>query len=137
MASQHEIREQVTQKIVAALEKNLMPWRQTWTSYSSCQHHNALTGLPYRGINVLLLWLHAVEHGFHSTTWATFNQWRKLGCRVNRRPNGVEPGKWGATLTVYVPGRLHHKSLAEKDFFEIGLIPTGGKAFVLDADVEA
>ena len=35
-----------------------------------------------------------------------------------------------------IPGRLHHKSLTEKDFFEVGFIPAGGKAFVLDADFE-
>jgi hypothetical protein len=31
---------------------------------------------------------------------------------------------------------LHHKSLSQKDFFEVGFIPTGDEAFVLDADFE-
>jgi len=30
------------------------------------------------------------------------------------------------------PGRLHHKSLSQKDFFEVGFIPTSGEAFVLN-----
>ena len=34
------------------------------------------------------------------------------------------------------PGRLHHKSFSEQDFFEVAVVPTGGEAFVLDADLE-
>ena len=103
MSKQQEIREQVTQKIIAALEQDLLPWRRMWTSNNSGQHHNASTGKPYRGVNPLLLQIHAAEHGFQSTAWATFNQWKKMGCCVNRRPDDVEPGQWGTTLAVYIP----------------------------------
>ncbi len=103
MSKQSEIREQVTAKIIAALEKDLLPWRQMWTGNNSGSHCNALTGKPYRGVNILLLGLHAAEHGFHSNAWGTFNQWKQLGCRVNRRPDDVLPGQWGATLAVYIP----------------------------------
>ena len=34
------------------------------------------------------------------------------------------------------PGRLHHKLLAEKDLFEVVMVPGGSKAFVLDAQLE-
>jgi antirestriction protein ArdC len=103
MSKQSEIREQVTQKIIAALEQDLLPWRQMWSGSNSGQHHNALTGPAYRGVNILLLGLHAAEHGFHSNVWGTFNQWKQLGCYVNRRPDDVPPGQWGATLAVYLP----------------------------------
>ena len=103
MSKQSEIREQVTQKIIAALEHDLLPWRQMWTGSSGGTHCNALTGKPYRGVNILLLGLHAAEHGFCSNAWATFNQWKQMGCRVNRRPDDVLPGQWGATLAVYIP----------------------------------
>ncbi len=33
------------------------------------------------------------------------------------------------------PGRLHHKSCSEQDFFEVVFVPAGGEAFVLDADL--
>jgi antirestriction protein ArdC len=103
MSKQSEIREQVTAKIVAALEHDLLPWRRMWSSGIGGPHRNALTGKPYRGVNILLLGLHAAEHGFHSTAWATFNQWKQLGCCVHRRPDDVLPGQWGATLAVYIP----------------------------------
>jgi antirestriction protein ArdC len=74
-----------------------------WTGSSGGTHCNALTGKPYRGVNILLLGLHAAEHGFQSNAWATFNQWKQMGCFVNRRPDDVLPGQWGATLAVYIP----------------------------------
>lgn len=101
--NQHELREQVTQKIIAALEQDLLPWRQMWSGGNSGQHHNALTGKPYRGVNILLLGLHAAEHGFTSNAWGTFNQWKQLGCCVKRRPDDVEPGQWGCGIVVYIP----------------------------------
>jgi antirestriction protein ArdC len=115
MSSQHEIREQVTAKIVAALEKDLLPWRQMWSGNSGGSHRNALTGKPYRGVNVLLLGLHAAEHGFKSNVWATFNQWRQMGCCVNRRPDDVEPGQWGATICVYIPVTKKVEEPKDKD----------------------
>jgi antirestriction protein ArdC len=51
----------------------------------------------------LLLSITAMEHDFQSTAWATFNQWKQMGCRVNRRPDDVLPGQWGATIAVYIP----------------------------------
>ncbi len=104
MTNARQIREEITVKIVAALEKDLRPWRRMWTTTNNAgQHSNAVTGKPYRGVNPLLLQLHAVEHGFTSTWWATFNQWKQMSCYINRRPDDVEPGQWGVTLVVYIP----------------------------------
>ena len=47
--NQHEIREQVTAKIIAALEQDLLPWRQMWSGGNSGQHRNALTGKTLSG----------------------------------------------------------------------------------------
>ena len=103
MPNARQIREEITAKIVAALEKDLRPWRRMWTTNIPGQHSNAITGKPYRGVNPLLLQLHALDHGFQSNWWATFNQWKQLGCYINRRPDDVQPGQWGATLAVYIP----------------------------------
>ena len=34
------------------------------------------------------------------------------------------------------PGRLHHKSFTQQNFFEVAVVPTGGEAFIFDADFE-
>ncbi len=97
------IREEITAKIIAALEKDLLPWRRPWASSNAGQHSNALTKKSYRGVNPLLLQLHAAMFGFTSNWWATFNQWKQMGCSVNRRPDHVEAGQWGCPLAVYIP----------------------------------
>jgi antirestriction protein ArdC len=103
MASQKQIREEITAKIVAALEKDLLPWRQLWTSNITGSHSNVSSKRPYSGVNPLVLQLHAIEHHFQSRWWGTFRQWQNLGCFVKRRPDNVEPGKWGCGIVVYLP----------------------------------
>ena len=49
------------------------------------------------------------------------------------------PKKWGGVFPdddhiKLTPGRLHHKSGSDKDLFEVGFVPAGSEAFVLDAD---
>ena len=55
----------VTDKIVADLESGVRTWMKPWTggeaSFSLPLRH---CGTPYRGINVLLLWSEALEHGY-------------------------------------------------------------------------
>jgi len=103
MPNPRQIREEITAKIIAALEKDLLPWRRPWASNNAGQHSNALTKKSYRGVNPLLLQLHAALFGFTSNFWATFRQWEQLGCSVNRRPDDVEAGQWGCGLAVYIP----------------------------------
>jgi antirestriction protein ArdC len=115
MSNPRQIREEITAKIIAALEKDLLPWRRPWASNNAGQHSNALTKKSYRGVNPLLLQLHAAEHDFSSNWWATFNQWKQLGCSVNRRPDHVEAGHWGATLAVYIPVTKKAEEPADDD----------------------
>jgi antirestriction protein ArdC len=104
MPNQAELRKQITDQIVAALENGVMPWRRPWsTSKNSGRPANVLSKRHYSGINPLLLELHARKFGFHSRWWATFNQWREMGCTVQKRPADVEPGEWGCHAILYKP----------------------------------
>jgi antirestriction protein ArdC len=104
MPNQAELRKQITDQIVAALENGVMPWRRPWsTSKNSGRPANVLSKRQYSGINPLLLELHARKFGFNSRWWATFNQWRDLGCTVHKRPAEVESGEWGCRAILYKP----------------------------------
>jgi antirestriction protein ArdC len=103
MPSQQQLRESITAKIIAALEQDLLPWRRMWSTNNAGRHANVVSKKPYSGVNPMLLEMHALEHGFQSKWWATFNQWHTLGCVVKRRPDHVEPGQWGAGIVVYLP----------------------------------
>lgn len=87
MLTQADIRANVTNKIVAALQSGAVPfWRQTWAkSEHSGQPTSAVSGKPYRGINRVLLSL----QGHQSKWWATYNGWQSLGGQVRRKERGT------------------------------------------------
>lgn len=104
MPSPTEIRKQLTEKIIAAIEKGIRPWRKTWVSPKNTgRAANVVSGRAYTGINPLLLQIAALEHGFKSRWWGTYVQWQQLGCQVMMRPAGVPQGRWGTGIVFYKP----------------------------------
>lgn len=102
--NQNEIRKQITDKLIAALESNIMPWRRPWTqSKNTGRPANVTSKRPYSGINPLLLELDSMKKGFHSRWWATYQQWKELGCCVQKRPDNVEAGQWGTNIVFFRP----------------------------------
>ena len=122
MPSQSELRQQITQQIVSALSENQIPWRCPWRKSPNAGRPTSVATLrPYQGINPLLAQLHAHKFGFKSKFWGTFQQWEKWGCKVKRRPDGVEPGEWGCKIILYKPIQKKVTDEAdgedERDFF--------------------
>ena len=105
MATQEQIRNQITKQIIEALEKGgFPPWRQPWLGTANTgRPANVVSSNPYRGINPMLLALHQHRHGFRSRWYGTFNQWKNKGGKVMRRPEGVPPGQWGCGIIYYCP----------------------------------
>ena len=81
----------VSDRIVADLEQGVRPWMRPWCkspeegATSRPLRHN---GMPYRGINVLLLWGAAADKGFRSPTWLTYRQAQELGAHVRQSETG-------------------------------------------------
>ena len=73
--AQRDVYQDVTDRVIAALKRGVTPWRRPWTSTGSAaasgMPHNAVTGRPYRGINVALLMIEAMEKGYQSAGWIT------------------------------------------------------------------
>jgi antirestriction protein ArdC len=59
-----------------------------------------VTGKPYQGINVLLLGMTAMERGYDSPWWGTFNQIKELGGFVMRGQT-KEAGAGSTTVVFY------------------------------------
>ncbi|MCP6570779.1 ArdC family protein, partial [Klebsiella pneumoniae] len=78
-----DLYQQVTDRIVAALEKGVPPWRKPWRSvekYASSPFPvNAATGCHYNGVNIMLLWLAEEEKGYRSNRWLTYKQAQAVG----------------------------------------------------------
>lgn len=72
----------VTEKIVAALERGVVPWRRTWTAQPVPFPVKMSTGGPYRGVNVFLLYTVAACEGYRSGWWGSMRQVTKLGGKV-------------------------------------------------------
>lgn len=85
-----KIYETVTNKIIAELEAGTVPWVKPWVSQGIPVYpHNAATGRPYSGINVLLLWSMAADKGYDRPGWLTFRQAVALGGRVRKGEKGT------------------------------------------------
>jgi antirestriction protein ArdC len=96
----NDLYQQVTDRMVAAIEKGTLPWRRPWRSpvksAVSPVPVNACTGRGYQGINVLLLWLSADERGFTADRWLTYRQTLDAGGQVRR-------GETGSLAVLYKP----------------------------------
>jgi antirestriction protein ArdC len=105
MPSQNDIRQQITNQIIAVLESgSVPPWRRPWKlGKNTGAHANVVSKRIYRGLNPILLDLSSEKHGFSSRWWGTFNQWRQLGGCVMPRPAYVPRGKWGTQIVFWSP----------------------------------
>ena len=90
-AARIDIYARITERIVAELVKGVRPWMQPWHSANAIGRvtrplrHN---GLPYSGMNVLLLWSEAIARGYTAPIWMTFKQALELGGAVRKGETG-------------------------------------------------
>jgi len=84
------IYEAVTNELVAKLEKGVKPWECPWKRTMLGLPKNFKTGNTYRGVNILLLWLTAIEKGFAADSWLTFRQASKLGYKIKKGEHGTK-----------------------------------------------
>ncbi len=86
-----DIYTRITGVIVASLEQGVRPWMKPWSGENAAARisrplrHN---GAPYSGINILVLWLASLEHGFSSPNWMTFKQAVDLNAHVRKGEKG-------------------------------------------------
>ena len=81
----------VTAIIVAQLEQGTRPWMKPWSvlrSEPSSLRPLRANGVPYRGINVLLLWGAAIDAGYTVPRWMTDKQSAALGGQVRKGERG-------------------------------------------------
>ena len=102
MSSQAEIQKQITDRIIEGLKNGVVPWRKPWRpDKNSGSPANAISNRPYSGINPILLDLVAMNRGYTSRYWATYQQWATIGAQVRKRPADCKPGQWGTQIVFY------------------------------------
>jgi antirestriction protein ArdC len=84
--SRQSIYEMITAKLIAAIESDpgnpIMPWQRGGTR--PVLPTNAVTGQADRGVNILSLWVTALERGYSSGEFATLRQWNEKGAKVRK-----------------------------------------------------
>ena len=94
--SDFDIYQHVTNQIIEAMEAGVSPWRKPWSGgEQGVSFPLRSNGEPYRGINVLMLWLAAHANGFGSAHWFTFKQAKELGAHVRKGQKSSTVVKYG------------------------------------------
>jgi antirestriction protein ArdC len=86
-----DIYERITDQIVSELEKGVRPWFKPWNAeHAAGRITRPLrgNGIPYQGINVLMLWSAAMERGYAAPIWMTFKQAMELKAHVRKGEQG-------------------------------------------------
>jgi antirestriction protein ArdC len=85
-----EVYQQVTDRIVAMLEAGTKPWQKSWDASGAPSITGAMerplraNGQPYRGMNVLNLWIAAQMRDLQSRHWMTYRGAQELGGQVRK-----------------------------------------------------
>jgi antirestriction protein ArdC len=89
-AARASLYDEVTTKIIAQLEAGCFPWAQPWNSAVAVPGlpRNAVSGRPYSGVNVLILWGAVIEGSYPSQDWLTFRQALAAGGCVRKGERG-------------------------------------------------
>ena len=95
-------------------------WSMPWHTHGVAgllNARNATTGAPYKGSNTIALFLDAVERGFPTADYATFNQYRKTGAQVRKGERAAYVIKW------VTPKNRSESDTGEGDTIERRLVP--------------
>ena len=79
----------ITDRIIALLEADVIPWRKPWDAAGNAPR-NLTSCKAYRGVNAMLL----ANLGFSSPWFATFRQVKSLGGSVKRGAHGFPVVFW-------------------------------------------
>ena len=89
-----DLRQEITDDIIAALEKGVAPWQKPWQAGAFEMPLNPTSGKPYRGGNALQLMVAGMRNGFEDPRWITYRQAQENGWQVRRGEKGTQIEFW-------------------------------------------
>lgn len=106
------IYQMVTDRIIAALEEGVVPWRKPWTAKGA--HRNFASKRVYRGINQFMLDLVAQSNGYTSNEWITYKAMTERGGSL-KKINGEDEKGTGQKATPVVFWKMLNLKTDEQD----------------------
>jgi antirestriction protein ArdC len=87
-ASNEKVWTPIIESMITSLEESKVTgvWNRPWIAG---QHTNAATLAPYRSLNALVLSFAAIKMTDATPVWATYQQWKSLGCVVRAGSKGT------------------------------------------------
>ena len=79
-----DLYQEVTDKIIAALESGTTPWQQPWKNVNLGALRNGVSRKPYRGINTLLLYVSGMVNHRADPRYVSFKQCQQNGWKVKK-----------------------------------------------------
>ena len=98
--SRRDIEQEVTDKVIAQLEKGVAPWRKSWATGEGLALRE--NGQPYRGYNQFILSM----SGYASPFWFTYKKASELGGQVRK-------GEKGTSIHFFKPLAITDKDTGE------------------------
>ncbi|MDA8093948.1 MAG: zincin-like metallopeptidase domain-containing protein [Betaproteobacteria bacterium] len=91
---QRDLRQEITDRFVAALDQGRIPWDKPWRTLDHGMPRNMESGREYGGGNRLMLMLAQMERGHSDPRFGTVKQINALGGRVNKGEKGIPIELW-------------------------------------------
>lgn len=92
--AQDKVYEVINDRIMALLDKGVVPWRRPWRSAGGSTDPVNSRGRKYRGLNRLVLAAVAMLDGYESRVWLTYRQAEALGGKVRKGEKGTAVIFW-------------------------------------------
>ncbi len=89
-----DLRQEVTDAIMSALEKGTAPWQKPWQAGALELPFNPTSEKPYRGGNAILLMLNGSSKGYDDPRWLTYRQAQERGWQVRKAEKGTQIEFW-------------------------------------------
>src|SRR5213593_2068211 len=89
-----DLRQEVTDSIIAAIEKGVAPWQRPWQSGAFEMPMNPTSGKPYRGGNAVHLMVVGMRKGYEDPRWLTYRQAQENEWQVRRGEKGTQIEFW-------------------------------------------
>jgi len=103
--TKRDFRQEVTDNIVALLEKGLAPWQKPWNAQAhSAMPVNPTTDKPYRGGNAIHLLTVGLQKNYDDPRWMTYKQAAEQGWQVRKGEKGTQIEFWDVKPKSKQPG---------------------------------
>ena len=91
-----DFRQEVTDNIIAMLEKGVAPWQKPWDPSKSSLElpHNPTTEKSYRGGNAIHLLAMGLKRGYEDPRWMTYKQAQENDWQVRKGEKGTQIEFW-------------------------------------------